>query len=289
MCTRQPRFNPRSPCGERRSRWRCRWRPPCFNPRSPCGERPLSRQGDRTSARFQPTLPLRGATPQDSLRPSPSPVSTHAPLAGSDRAALLPGSWPPRFNPRSPCGERRTLALMTNLRRLFQPTLPLRGATRPHLQGDHRRRVSTHAPLAGSDFRSRWNQTLLYVSTHAPLAGSDIPPMSMMNTSSCFNPRSPCGERRSAPEGRRRAARFNPRSPCGERRLRGCGFLPRPVVFQPTLPLRGATAPVGRVVADGKFQPTLPLRGATGRRFVPASAVQFQPTLPLRGATATSC
>ena len=58
--------------------------------------------------------------------------------------------------------------------------------------------------------------------------------------------------------------------------------------FQPTLPLRGATA----LLADGAtgsiwFQPTLPLRGAT---FLDASGLfvaEFQPTLPLRGATST--
>ena len=34
-------------------------------------------------------------------------------------------------------------------------------------------------------------------------------------------------------------------------------------VFQPTLPLRGATRAPGHVLTDEEFQPTLPLRGAT--------------------------
>ena len=59
-------FNPRSPCGERHRLLSQRsHRATCFNPRSPCGERrhrvPSAMVGD--------------------------PVSTHAPLAGSD--ALL--------------------------------------------------------------------------------------------------------------------------------------------------------------------------------------------------------
>ena len=33
------------------------------------------------------------------------------------------------FNPRSPCGERPSIATLTGILRLFQPTLPLRGAT----------------------------------------------------------------------------------------------------------------------------------------------------------------
>ena len=58
---------------------------------------------------------------------------------------------------------------------------------------------------------------------------------------------------------------FNPRSPCGERLYDG---LARCIneVFQPTLPLRGATI-AGLVAAFVLlwFQPTLPLRGATRR------------------------
>ena len=37
------------------------------------------------------------------------------------------------------------------------------------------------------------------------------------------------------------------------------------------------------------FQPTLPLRGATTALTRAAGSSEFQPTLPLRGATATSC
>ena len=58
--------------------------------------------------------------------------------------------------------------------------------------------------------------------------------------------------------------------------------------FQPTLPVRGATAVSIEQGATGKvFQPTLPVRGATEREYRGPSAVIFQPTLPVRGATAT--
>ena len=77
-------FNPRSPCGERRRvpghQGRCgisthaplagsdasgcgwRRRTPNFNPRSPCGERHRRQSDGLQLVRFQPTLPLRGAT-----------------------------------------------------------------------------------------------------------------------------------------------------------------------------------------------------------------------------------
>ena len=126
---RLPRFNPRSPCGERqaaRSSSRpssCRFNPrsPCgerpfaallwrvtprFNPRSPCGERPSCNPEGPRHFVFQPTLPLRGATEVAAPSLYPRSVSTHAPLAGSD--VISPGSVVARqrFNPRSPCGER---------------------------------------------------------------------------------------------------------------------------------------------------------------------------------------
>ena len=59
-------FNPRSPCGERRSVHRFVGITPFyFNPRSPCGERPHSRNDEK------------GHTE----------ISIHAPRAGSDKQA----------------------------------------------------------------------------------------------------------------------------------------------------------------------------------------------------------
>ena len=100
-------FNPRSPCGERP--WLlCRHpAPQNFNPRSPCGERhtvwanvmlahnkfqptlplrgaTLASMFSASVSRFQPTLPMRGATPEQEQEPPKAEISTHAPHAGSD-------------------------------------------------------------------------------------------------------------------------------------------------------------------------------------------------------------
>ena len=56
---------------------------------------------------------------------------------------------------------------------MFQPTLPLRGATAVGRRDLAERQVSTHAPLAGSDRGLVDDAALGVVSTHAPLAGSD--------------------------------------------------------------------------------------------------------------------
>ena len=57
---------------------------------------------------------------------------------------------------------------------LFQSTLPMRGATIAGVKQANLRRISIHAPHAGSDFH---HETLKEITAY-------------------FNPRSPCGERR---------------------------------------------------------------------------------------------
>ena len=56
---------------------------------------------------------------------------------------------------------------------VFQPTLPLRGATDVVTLRPRAPAVSTHAPLAGSDVLVGAGRVDGRVSTHAPLAGSD--------------------------------------------------------------------------------------------------------------------
>ena len=73
-------------------------------------------------------------------------------------------------------------------------------------------------PARGSDCRSGFHLPLLHISIHAP----------------------PHGERRGTPAAYVHGLYFNPRSPHGERRGTSGGVCPR-VVFQSTLPARGAT------------------------------------------------
>ena len=148
--------------------------PSDFNPRSPCGERHDLADEVSCQSKFQPTLPVRGATYSEMAVGNIFPISTHAPRAGSD--IIIPCLFPTRFyfnprspcgerlcstirpwayshfnprspcgerplniftlsvsqyfNPRSPCGERRGRPVRPFIREKFQPTLPVRGATR---------------------------------------------------------------------------------------------------------------------------------------------------------------
>ena len=129
-------FNPRSPCGERHAApaeqavQRCisihaprvgsdtrtpvRWtRPENFNPRSPCGERPLSRQLGDCCCEFQSTLPVWGATIGQRLPCPDATISIHAPRVGSDPVPTMRPTVITNFNPRSPCGERLILIILS--------------------------------------------------------------------------------------------------------------------------------------------------------------------------------
>ena len=129
---------------------------------------------------------------------STHPISIHAPRVGSDFAAagILLG-WR-NFNPRSPCGERRPEDKMEHLIRAFQSTLPVWGATPAEFY------VAKHN----------------YISIHAPRVGSDVFTPCTVASSTDFNPRSPCGERRWPGLWGPIRRYFNPRSPCGERLCR---------------------------------------------------------------------
>ncbi len=154
---------------------------------------------------------------------------------------------PINFNPRTPCGVRLVSVRTVKNRPLFQSTHPMRGATRDlwDFAGSHR--ISIHAPHAGCDpALIGLTGNSHKISIHAPHAGCDtIFILLAFSFSSHFNPRTPCGVRRSIDTSRRRLPafqsthpmrgatappsllkkpiiNFNPRTPCGVRRcLRG--------------------------------------------------------------------
>ena len=238
-----------------------------FNPRAPCGARPKHIKQEGNLRRFQPTRPLRGATISTLLcAAAAKKISTHAPLAGRDSVAAGLPEQRENFNPRAPCGARPNPDLVVGAFILFQPTRPLRGATRStsrienfteisthaplagrdgevvpslqarmdfnprapcgarqYLEGHNygRTNISTHAPLAGRDVIRRGSLHVKWISTHAPLAGRDGEEIGLSETQICNN--------------------FNPRAPCGARRSSASQNRKPPILFQPTRPLRGAT------------------------------------------------
>ena len=128
-------FNPRTPCGVRPGRTvtvsgcvlfqsthplrGATWGYDCtpkraiyFNPRTPCGVRPYLVKKLSINLLFQSTHPLRGATPPDKGGFfMPKFQSTH-PLRGATYHLfkVLFGIWD--FNPRTPCGVRRSRTIV---------------------------------------------------------------------------------------------------------------------------------------------------------------------------------
>ena len=162
-------------------------------------------------------------------------------MRGATRASSAIVMTPSNFNPRTPCGVRLPHCFHAGLQRKFQSTHPMRGATGMDPQRTAAMEISIHAPHAGCD---RWStsaapqatsfqsthpmrgatclsdkgHTLLDISIHAPHAGCDFPIAFMRGSNANFNPRTPCGVRRTQ----------------GGQAWKGSSF-------QSTHPMRGAT------------------------------------------------
>ena len=147
-----------------------------FNPRSPYGERPLEISPFSMAVAFQPTLPVWGATPLQRHRlHTPRDISTHAPRMGSDRlsGALIPLAF--NFNPRSPYGERPKPPNPSSSLSLFQPTLPVWGATPlRRLPYEWSSEFQPTLPVWGATGHLRPVRLARVISTHAPRMGSDV-------------------------------------------------------------------------------------------------------------------
>ena len=195
---------------------------------------------------FQSTLPLRGATCGTGQPQSYRRISIHAPLTGSDLYKLSLFRGLQHFNPRSPYGERPLRIYSRGGTRIFQSTLPLRGATSMSIS----------------------ESTVNDISIHAPLTGSDDTVLIMLYSGWNFNPRSPYGERRGKHMKIISPYHISIHAPLtgSDQRSQRRDRVQR--VFQSTLPLRGATPNRPPPCAVRRFQSTLPLRGATfGMRF----------------------
>ena len=148
--------------------------------------------------------------------------------------------------------------------------------------------ISIHTPLAGSDAALR-NADFQVISIHTPLAGSDRAASGLRGLQAIISIHTPLAGSDAA--------------------LRKCW---RSLIFQSTLPLRGATRPDNWTIwPTGYFNPHSPCGERRGharhqrhpRHFNPHSPcgerqedlenfrqlLEFQSTLPLRGATRARC
>ena len=125
-------FNPRAPCGARRSdSYQCHRLCHYFNPRAPCGARlRRSSEIELEGQVFQSARPVRGATDTNPNR---------------EKATK-------NFNPRAPCGARpHPLNSLSDKSGKFQSARPVRGATSAYLGPISYLAISIRAPRAGRD------------------------------------------------------------------------------------------------------------------------------------------
>ena len=109
--------------------------------------------------------------------------------------------------------------------------------------------ISIHAPHAGRD-----DNTGIPICNHRkfqstrPMRGATMTIKAAKLVIDDFNPRAPCGARRSRlTRHRRRRNYFNPRAPCGAR-LQELVKRVEALEFQSTRPMRGATAKVNKLL-----------------------------------------
>ena len=219
LLPRAGHFNPRTPCGVRLAaptQARSRYSISIHAPLAGCDA--VLRPAFPIMCAFQSTHPLRGATAWveamfclsvisihaplagcDGAKHlcgiCAEPISIHAPLAGCDQRFGICGDNANHFNPRTPCGVRRSAQAICLSLPTFQSTHPLRGATSICSSMVALILISIHAPLAGCDNILRSFYLPDGISIHAPLAGCDQACSWLDACFFNFNPRTPCGVR----------------------------------------------------------------------------------------------
>ena len=146
-----------------------------FNPRAPCGARLPRLASLMQDGHISTHAPLAGRDRSGGgCTRAVLPISTHAPLAGRDRQGGQVADDGVGFQPTRPLRGATRHRCRRTPTTVFQPTRPLRGAT-PQPLGCAVLiiTISTHAPLAGRDAAGKSIGGSSDISTHAPLAGRD--------------------------------------------------------------------------------------------------------------------
>ena len=213
-------FNPRSPCGERPPLRSVFATDGVFQSTLPVWGATPGILGALIWQRFQSTLPVWGATsPPTPRNASKQNFNPRSPCGERRLCSGDSGACSSYFNPRSPCGERRRGNRLAVIFSEFQSTLPVWGATSGRETRENKTDISIHAPRVGSD--DSWKikyDAIKEISIHAPRVGSDAGAAACRCDMriSIHAPR--VGSDNLRPLFQRHAAYFNPRSPCGERR-----------------------------------------------------------------------
>ena len=217
---------------------------------------------------FQSTRPVWGATLCGCRWQAHWLISIHAPRVGRDWAC---SGFLLRWNE-------------------FQSTRPVWGATKLMRSSSSILTISIHAPRVGrDDLRTSHATPRAVFQSTRPVWGATVNRYVKRNVKLYFNPRAPCGARRSPLFVPRPSMYFNPRAPCGARRYGHVRLVLAGRDFNPRAPCgarqdhRGCSAG-----CSIDFNPRAPC-GARLTSFTSVSVFRiFQSTRPVWGATTST-
>ena len=147
----------------------------------------------------------------------------------------------------------------------FQSTRPVRGATSWQRNSVIGFLISIHAPRAGRDSVIPDQTTFVNISIHAPRAGRDRPKLLQQARKKHFNPRAPCGARRTDGATSTESEIISIHAPRAGRDGYCLLYHAARLPFQSTRPVRGATNSTDYPNNHNEFQSTRPVRGATAK------------------------
>ena len=217
--------------------------------------------GGLSDCEFQSTRPVRGATAINTAGfVLLMGFQSTRPVRGATRGVSMLNEIIKDFNPRAPCGARRTTAAIMTNSFYFNPRAPCGARLQDHGQCYFRADISIHAPRAGRDCGT------------APAFPFPL----------YFNPRAPCGARLKVIHASFAGVLISIHAPRAGRDFHYNTSIFRQMIFQSTRPVRGAT-PVGVPIGNQllQFQSTRPVRGATStQRFEMHLFSDFNPRAP---------
>ena len=147
-------------------------------------------------------------------------ISIHVPRVEDDsavRSRILGGFY---FNPRPPCGGRRSPYSPCAVCLLFQSTSPVWRTTNYKRSGIRTSPISIHVPrVEDDDLQSEFGFNGLEFQSTSPVWRTTYFLKSHVKNLGNFNPRPPCGGRLNRTFCIGTKSDFNPRPPCGGRRI----------------------------------------------------------------------
>ena len=162
---------------------------------------------------FQSTRPMRGATYHKLGRPPEISVSIHAPRVGRDQECHLRLSSKNYFNPRAPCGARRSDASLHDYCRYFNPRAPCgarRGLCRYCAMSTY---FNPRAPCGARQHNNKDGKTNKKFQSTRPVWGATLNLIPMGSAIKDFNPRAPCGARPAAEAGKAEKTKISIHAP----------------------------------------------------------------------------